>query len=527
MAGIEIAAPCNGRGHCGKCRVRIFDAALPVNQTQDHLSPEEITAGIRLACQVEAGDGMVVNLPEDHSLDARILEGERIDGYPVAPAARVEVIEARHHLRYEDEPAVVLSGWQEGYVPKGIAVDLGTTTLVVTLMDLQKGGELATASAANPQSRFGYDVISRIQHGSTSGGLTELTDSIAGGLNGLVADVCRTSGTHPHEIVDTVIGGNTTMLQLAAGIDPTPLGRVPFTVGIDSGRTYSAKTFRLEINPQARVYIPPVAHAFVGADISAGLLSVDFFQETAPVLFMDLGTNGEIGLIANGQKLVTSTAAGPAFEGMGISQGMRAAPGAIETVWANGNYLGVRAIDDTPARGICGSGIMDVMACLIRFGAVDAGGRFEQAFMDNRAPGPLSDRYAVVRGTDAVRLSDRVYFTQKDIRQFQLAKSAVRTGAEMLLATAGIAAAKLDRIIVAGGFGHHLREESLRTIGILPGGFTGKIDFAGNSCRTGCALLLADATSRRRLEAYMQAVSHLAIAEEAAFQARFIQNLSL
>lgn len=526
-AGIEIAAPCNGRGQCGKCRVHVSGCTAPVNQAQDHLNPEEIASGIRLACQVAAGDGMVVTLPEDHALDTRILEGERIDGCPVAPAARVEVIAGRHHLRYEDAPAAVLSGWQERYIPKGIAVDLGTTTLVVTLMDLPSGSELATASAVNPQTRFGHDVMSRIQHGSTPEGLTQLTDAIATGLNGLITEVCRTSGTHPDEIVDAVIGGNTTMLQMAAGIDPTPLALAPFTVGIESGRTYAAETFRLGINPRARIYIPPVAHAFVGADISAGLLSIDFFLETAPILFMDLGTNGEMGLVANGRKLVTSTAAGPAFEGMGISQGMRAASGAIETVWANGNYLSVRTIDGAPARGICGSGIMDVMACLIRLGAVAANGRFDETFMDSRAGSPLAGRCAKVRGTHAVRLSDGVYFTQKDIRQFQLDRSAVKTGAEMLLAAAGMKATDLERIVIAGGFGYHLREESLRTIGLLPRGFTGKINFAGNTCRTGCVLLLSDAANRSRLEAQMRQVEHLAIAGKADFKTRFIENLPL
>ena len=226
---------------------------------------------------------MVVTLPKDHSLDTRILEGEQIDGCPVAPAAVVEVVDAQYHLHYKDEPTAILSDWQGRDITKGIAVDLGTTTLVVTLMDLQQGRELATASAVNPQTRFGHDVMSRIQHGSTTGGLMELNDAIAEGLNNLIVEVCKTSGAHSRQIVDAVIGGNTTMLQLAAGIDPTPLGRAPFSVRIESGRTYSAETFRLKINAKARVYIPPVVHAFVGADISAGLLSIDFFQETASI----------------------------------------------------------------------------------------------------------------------------------------------------------------------------------------------------------------------------------------------------
>jgi len=525
--GIEIAAPCNGQGLCGKCKVRITPAAPPVDAAHDHMSKEEIAAGIRLACEVIVRDGMVVTLPEDHSLDARILEGERIRESRVAPAVVVDKIDGGCQLRYQGRPAVALPGWQESFSPKGLAIDLGTTTLVVTLMDLQTGRELATASALNPQTRFGHDVMTRIQHGSTPVGQKELTDTIAGGLSELIGRVCRTSNSDPNEILDAVIGGNTTMLQLTAAIDPSSLGKVPFTVGIESGRSYPAERFGLKINPWARVYIPPVTHAFVGSDISAGMLSIDFFEHHSPLLFMDLGTNGEMALIANGRRIVTSTAAGPAFEGMGISCGMRAAAGAIETVWANGNFLSLRTIDDAPARGICGSGIMDLMASLIRLGAVEPNGRLKAPLASALWKGPFTERYAMIGKTPAIRLTDRVTFTQKDVRQFQLAKSAVQTGAEMLLAAAQMNPVELEQIVIAGAFGYHLREESLRAIGILPHGFNGHIEFAGNTCRTGCALLLGDAAKRDFLEDQIRQVKHLSIAELADFQSRFVKNMAL
>lgn len=285
--------------------------------------------------------------------------------------------------------------------------------------------------------------------------------------------------------------------------------------------------FRLNLNPQARVYIPPVAHAFVGSDISAGLLSINFFKQEAPLLFIDMGTNGEMALMANGHVVVTSTAAGPTFEGMGITHGMRASPGAIEMIWTDGKYLSIRTIDDVPAKGICGSGIMDIMACLIRLDAVEPGGRLKNPHKENIKLRPLSDRYEIVDGIAAIKLADNVYFSQKDIRQFQLAKSAIQTGADMLLSTAGVNLEQLDKIVIAGAFGYHLRIESIQQVGIISRDFKGEIDFAGNTCRTGCALMLMDATSRDFLQDQMKQVTHLAIAETPDFQSRFIRNISL
>jgi len=270
-----------------------------------------------------------------------------------------------------------------------------------------------------------------------------------------------------------------------------------------------------------------VAHAFVGSDISAGLLSIDFFKQKAPTLFIDMGTNGEMALIANGRMIVTSTAAGPAFEGMGITHGMFASPGAIEMVWTNGKFLNIRTIDHAPAKGICGSGIMDIMACLIRLEAVDSGGRLRNPHKETAGQGLLSDRYELVDRIAAIKLTDTLSFTQKDIREFQLAKSAIQTGIEMLLSAAGVAVNQLERIVIAGAFGYHLRKESLQQIGIVPRGFKGEIYFAGNTCRTGCARLLVDATAREFLQDKMKQVTHLAIAEDPDFQSLFIQNLSL
>lgn len=240
-----------------------------------------------------------------------------------------------------------------------------------------------------------------------------------------------------------------------------------------------------------------------------------------------MGTNGEMALIADGRLLVTSTAAGPAFEGMGITCGMNAAPGAIEIIRVHDRMLNIKTVDDAPAVGICGSGIMDAISSLIRLDAVDSGGRLKKKANHESSSFLSENVFMTVNGVDAVELADSVHFTQKDIRQFQLAKSAVQTGAELLLDTAGVNPEQLDRIVIAGAFGYHLRKNTLRRIGILPRGYEGQIDFAGNTCRTGCAMLLLNVNNRAALQENMKQVCHVSIAESPDFQSRFVQNLSL
>lgn len=225
QSGIEISSPCNGRQLCGKCKVRIINPAPHLNTPHEHLTKEEEAAGIQLACQIVIQEDMKIMLFEDYSLDTRILEGELIKKSRISPAAEVKEINGKFQLFYYNLLPVLISTWQPTFSLKGIAVDLGTTTIVVTLMDLQTGNELATTSALNPQTRFGHDVITRIHKASTKEGLAELSMLISNGLNALVEKACHASSTHPHEIIDAVIGGNTTMLQIAAAIDPSPLGR--------------------------------------------------------------------------------------------------------------------------------------------------------------------------------------------------------------------------------------------------------------------------------------------------------------
>jgi len=522
-AGVELESPCGGEGVCGTCRVRVKASGAVPETPHRRLSPAESRAGWRLACLLVPEGDLVVHLPADVLLDARILEGERLSAGRLDPAARVVWRDGVAWLEYEGEAAAELSGWEPGAPPKGLAVDIGTTTLVVSLLDLSTGQELASASALNPQSRFGHDVLSRIQKGSTPEGLAELATAVRDALNRLIGEVCCESGALEGEIVDAVLGANTTMLQLAGGFDPAPLGRVPFRVDIEGGRSYPAARFGLGLHPAARVYVPPVAHAFVGSDISAGLLASRFFEREGPLLFIDIGTNGELALSAGGGWLVTSAAAGPAFEGMGITQGMRAATGAVEAVHTDGAELEVRVIDGGPARGVCGSGLIDAVACLRRLGVLEPGGRMVRAG-EGAVPG-IADRLLERDGKPAFRLAEGVFLTQGDVRQLQLAKGALRTAVDLLLAEAGVGPGDLREVVLAGAFGYHLRPESLEAIGLLPPGLGERVTFAGNTSRLGAGLLLLDRVARASLARWMSRVRHLPLPESRAFQEAFVRNL--
>ncbi len=531
--GASLETPCNGQGVCGQCRVRVSSAAAISETPHKAISREDAQRGIRLACRLEANVDMTVRVlaiaPEDG--DVPILEGKTFessgDGSVMkASDFAVRVLEEENGsfvMRYEKN-RFPLKAWERWYSPKGLAVDMGTTTLVGSLVCLESGRVLSTVSTLNPQIAMGHDVMTRIQKGSTTDGLRELQEAVHRGIGKIISEVCVHTGTDRKEILDVVVGGNTAMLQIAAGISPEPLGRFPFTVDIEGGRRYPADVFHLStVNPSAQVYVPPVAHAFVGSDISAGMLVCDgFFNRNRTVLFIDIGTNGEISLQVDDRILITSTAAGPAFEGMGMSSGMRAGIGVVEAVEVVENSLTFTTVGGAPVRGICGSGIVDLTAGLLDLGVLDKSGRMAGPansgnFSDDVAAG-LRD----VDGVAAFAYGDNIFFTQKDVRQVQLAKSAIRTAVDIFVKEAG---REIDEVVVAGGFGFTLNPGSLAAIGLLPRGLAGKVNFVGNSSLLGCRRMLTDVGARRFIETRLAAAEHLSLAERPDFMMAFIENM--
>ena len=526
--GYEIEGPCNGQGICGKCRIRVENPAdVPQTPHRRISETEAREKGIRLACRLIPPGDITVHLPDDFSVDARILEGEHLSGIELNPAAVVVSRKDAYWLQYAGvDSEVILQKWGTQFSAKGLAIDVGTTTLVVTLFCLVTGKELSTASSINPQTKFGHDILSRIQKGSTEEGLAEVAGVVRKELNRLVQTACKKSNAMVDEILDVVIGGNTTMLTLAAAINPEPLGRLPFTVDIKGGASYAAKDFGLDVNPAGRIYVPPIVHAFVGSDITAGVLACGCLEKKKPSLFVDVGTNGEMGINNDGRFIVASTAAGPAFEGMGVSCGIRAVPGAVEAAYFDGETIDIKTIDAQPARGICGSGIIDVVAALLKAAVVNPSGRMKTPDQKEGLQASVAERLRLIDDQPVCNIADGVFFNQADIRQLQLAKGAIRTGIDMLMSEANVTAEDLEDITLAGAFGYHLRPDSLATIGLIPGKLARKVRFAGNTSKTGCAMMLIDASLREYLEKQVQSVEHLPLAEKISFQELFIENLN-
>ena len=502
-------------------------AGVPETPHRRISETEARDTGIRLACRLVPRGDITVHLPDDFSVDARILEGEHLGGIELKPAAVVVSRENAYWMQYSGvDSEVILQKWGAQYSPKGLAIDVGTTTLVVTLFCLVSGKELATASSINPQTKFGHDVLSRIQKGSTKQGLAEVAGVARKELNRLIQAACKKSDAAVNEILDVVIGGNTTMLTLAAAINPEPLGRLPFTVDIKGGASYAAKDFGLDLNPAGRVYVPPIVHAFIGSDITAGVLACGCLEKKKPSLFVDVGTNGEMGINNDGRFIVASTAAGPAFEGMGVSCGIRAVPGAVEAAYFDGETIEVKTIDAQSARGICGSGIIDLASALLKAGLVDFSGRMATPEENEGLQASVTERLLLIDDQPVFNIADGVFFSQADIRQVQLAKGAIRTGIDMLMSEAKVTAEDLEDITLAGAFGYHLRPDSLATIGLIPQNLARKVRFAGNTSKTGCAMMLINASLREYLEKQVQSIEHLPLAEKTSFQDLFIENLN-
>jgi uncharacterized 2Fe-2S/4Fe-4S cluster protein (DUF4445 family) len=402
----------------------------------------------------------------------------------------------------------------------GIAVDIGTTTLVVALVDLESADELAVASALNPQTAYGHDVVSRIHFAAEPDGLATMQRALVAGLNVLTGQVCQRAGVDVGHIHEAVLGGNTCMLHIAAAVDPAPLGRVPYRPSLTGGNHLRAAELGLGIAAHGLVYLPPVVSGFIGADITAGILAADLHRSRQTALLLDIGTNGEMVLAHADELWATSTAAGPAFEGVNIAYGMRAAPGAVDAVVANDGRWTLHTIGDVQAVGICGSGLVDLVSCLVKNGAIGKNGRFA-----TKAVPPVGT-WAEREGRCLLRLSDGVVLTQKDVRQVQLAKAAIRTGLDALLAQAKVRAEDVERVLVAGSFGYHLRPHSLAGSGLLPAPLAAKVEAVGNTCKAGAVTLLTNDGTRRELEAVAARVHSIELANDAAFGRRFVEQMA-
>lgn len=448
QTGVSVSWPCGGLGRCGKCRVTARGAlSEPDGQERLLLSEEELAAGVRLACRT-----FVLG---DCEAELAVSSGEAIETGGAGQTAAVRPAFSRI----------------------GAAVDLGTTTIAARLYDAS-GKLLASGGRMNPQSRFGADVISRIQ-ASMDGKREELAAVVREGIASLLGELAQKCGIRTEEIDGAVIAGNTAMLYLLTGSAPDALSRAPFEADRLFGCEALASSLGLPIGEGAAVYLPRCISAFVGADITAAITASGLCRSEQTRLLADIGTNGEMALWHGGSLRCCSTAAGPAFEGAGLSMGMQGADGAVDHLRVEDGTLAAHVIGGGEPKGICGSGVVDAVACLLELELLDE-------------TGYLEDDPAVLCGA--------VSLTQKDVRMIQLAKSAVCAGMRTLAHHAGLRWDEVAELIVAGGFGSYLNLESAGKIGLIPEEMTGRTRAVGNASLDGAAMMLLDTALRSESE---------------------------
>lgn len=502
LAGVEIDAPCGGLGRCGSCRVRPIGMLEPPSaEERELLGGAGVASGVRLACRARVAGDVEVTVP-GASHEARVVTSAQQRPLAVEPPA---------------ERGIVTLG-----SPVGVAVDLGTTTVAVLLMDLATGEPLAVAGDTSAQRAFGADVLSRVAH-AASGGALELQKVAADQIELLLGVALQRADVPADRVAEMVVVGNTAMTGLLLGADVTPLGEAPYAGAPVAEARVPAHTVGLTAFASLDVLVPPGVSAFVGPDITAGMLAVGLAERAAPTLLMDLGTNGELVLASRGELLAASTAAGPALEGASISCGMRAEPGAIERVSLDGDDLAFAVIGEREPLGICGSGLLDLVATLLEAGLIDASGK-----LADDAPGPLGQRLTERDGIRAftVDVSSNVVLTQKDIRALQLAVGAVRTGIELLLAEADVDPRDVVTALVAGGFGYHVCAGSLVRLGLIPAAWYGRVVFAGNTALFGARMYLANSDVRQQARDLVQRVRTVDLAAHPEFPSRFLAALT-
>lgn len=533
--GIYVSAACGGKGTCGKCKVQMLSGATKIGEMdRKHLSEEELEAGWRLACMAYPKDDCCVKLGgadefgfeavAEHSRDGerKNLVGERTGKAPIMS----DTTDAEAAI---EATATAASGYD-------IAIDIGTTTIAMELIKRNTGEVLHTVTSVNHQRAFGADVISRIRAANGGHG-EELRESIRGDLLEGIGRLLKESGTAGGSVRRIAIAGNTTMGHLLMGYSCETLGTYPFTpinIGIIRttvlellGGQLAAKTVSedvgdkavsIALDPATDVVLLPGIITYVGADIAAGMLACDFDRREKPCLLIDLGTNGEMAVGNRERILVTSTAAGPAFEGGNISCGMGSVPGAICRVEIDDTAAGepgarIQTIGGRPPIGLCGTGVIETTYELVKVGFVDETGMLEEDYFE--------DGFELARTPEG----RPIVFTQKDVREMQLAKSAVRAGLETLLKRYGITYEDIDRVFLAGGFGYKVDLEKTAGIGMLPEELRAKTTAVGNSSLAGAARFLTSAGAEERLKKLVEISTEVELSSDKDFNDFYMEYM--
>jgi len=576
--GIAIDSTCGGHGTCKKCRVRIVDGAVPVSQLDIRaFSPEELRDGWRLACLAAATADLTVDVPPlaTRPKAATVGVGRQVILRPAVQKRYVELVEPTladqtsdlerllaalddlelrvdlyalqrigSVLRSSDFAATavvvddVLIDVEPGDTSGrryAIAFDLGTTTVVATLLDLATGTPVAVRSMLNRQQPFGADVITRISATMLDpDALGRLRDLAHDTLDELVREVCKEGGVAPEEVYEVALAGNATMTHLVLGIDPEPLGVAPFIVSTRALPELLASDIGVRVHPRARAVVLPSFGAYVGGDIVAGILASGMDRDRRLRLFIDVGTNCEIVLGDANRLLATAAPAGPAFEAAQIRCGMRAADGAIEVVRIERDELLVQIIGDAEPAGLCGSGLVDAVAELVRVGLLDHSGRFVPDAVARGVAPALADRLTEVAGErvfvlhwrgDPDDASGAVFLSQRDVRELQFAKASIATGWRLLLLEWGADVEDVSQVLLAGSFGSYLSPASAVRIGLVPAMPLARIVSAGNVAGEGAKMALLSVQERAGALALLEEVEYVELSDRRDFNDRFMAEL--
>ena len=586
--GVDVTATCGGRGRCTSCRVK-FLAGLPPPPTimdEVQLGADLVREGYRLSCQCVLQESVTVQVApplEERSFQmlgagpgVKQLGRITLDSGISKQVVKVTLPRQEHHqtsdleqllaavgLTTADVGPAVLQGLPQALrddaagvtvttfaaggreriltvergdtavMKFGLAIDIGTTSVVTTLVELESGEQLASVSSLNPQAVFGGDLMSRIAFAQFNpGNLRKLHTRILGLLNQHIEQICRESGVLAKWIYKVVVVGNTCMHHILLGIDPSHVGLAPYAPVMRHALILPARDLFLKVAPEARVCLLPLVAGFVGADAVAVALATRIDESAEVRIAVDIGTNGEVLLGSRDRLWACSAPAGPALEGAQIRHGMRGALGAIDRVTVDDD-IRVHTIGETPALGICGSGIIDLLAGLLGAGVIDWTGLIQVDARDALPP-RLRDRVVmrgeerqviVLRPGEAGALQE-IVLTQDDVRQVQLAKGAIASGVAMLQRVAGVASEQVAELMLAGGFGNYVSIESAVRIGLIPPLPRQRIRYVGNAASLGAQLCVLSETERARAEVVARRIEHVSLAAHPDFEEIFVDAMN-
>jgi len=576
--GIAIDSTCGGHGTCKKCKVKVLAGSVPISRLDVRsFTAEQLGEGWRLACLAQATHDLQVEVPPlmTRPKAATVGVGRQVILRPAVQKRYVELPEPTladqrpdltrlldsiddlapapdlHALRrlptvlrasdfkvtavIVDEALIDVEPGDTTDRRFAIAFDLGTTTVVATLLDLSTGTPVAVQSMLNKQQPFGGDVITRISATMMDpSALDRLRSAAHATLAELTSGVCRDGGVDPVEVYEIALAGNATMTALALGIDPEALGVAPFIMSSSAPPVVLASDLGVSVHPGARGMLFPALGAYVGGDIVAGMLATGMDRDKRLRLFIDVGTNCEI-VLADGERiLATAAPAGPAFEGGAIRCGMRAAEGAIEVIRL-GDDVELQVIGDTTPVGLCGSGLVDAVSELVRAGLLDGSGRFVTEEAAKEIAPALADRLTKVgdervfilhRPEGVTEPGDTVYLSQRDVRELQFAKAAIATGWSLLLEELDVEARDVQQVLLAGSFGSFLSPSSAVRIGLVPKLPVLRIVSAGNVAGEGAKMVLLSQRERAGATTLLEEVRYVELSDRADFNDKFVDQLA-